>query len=38
MQLAQMLGRQGFHVASVVGGYEAMKKFSKTYFKNPRNM
>ena len=38
MQIAQMLGRQGFQVASVVGGYEAMKKFTKSYFKNRQNM
>jgi len=25
-------------VASVVGGYEAMKKISKNYFKNRENM
>ena len=28
----------GYHVASVVGGYEAMKKISKNYFKNRENM
>lgn len=38
MQMARMLGEQGYHVASVVGGYEAMKKFSKNYFKNRENM
>lgn len=26
MQLARSLGRQGYQVATVVGGYEAMKK------------
>ena len=26
MQLARLLGRQGYQVATVVGGYEAMKK------------
>ena len=34
----RMLGEQGYHVASVVGGYEAMKKISKNYFKNRENM
>ena len=38
MQMARMLGEQGYHVASVVGGYEAMKKISKNYFKNRENM
>ena len=33
-----LLGEQGYHVASVVGGYEAMKKISKNYFKNRENM
>ena len=33
MQLASRLGREGYRVATVVGGYEAMKKFQKTYFK-----
>ena len=27
MQLARMLGRNGYDVGSVVGGYEAMKKY-----------
>lgn len=38
MQMARMLGEQGYHVASVVGGYDAMKKISKNYFKNRENM
>ena len=38
MQMARMLGEQGNHVASVVGGYDAMKKISKNYFKNRENM
>lgn len=38
MQMARMLGEQGYQVASVVGGYESIKKISKNYFKNPRNM
>ena len=38
MQMARMLGEQGYHVASVVGGYEAMKKILKNYFKNRKNM
>lgn len=38
MQMARMLGEQGYYVASVVGGYEAMKKISKNYFKNRENM
>ena len=36
--MARMLGEQGYHVASAVGGYEAMKKISKNYFKNRENM
>ncbi len=36
--MARMLWEQGYHVASVVGGYEAMKKISKNYFKNRENM
>ena len=33
--MARMLGEQGYHVASVVGGYEAMKKnFEKLILKN----
>lgn len=27
MQLARLLGRKGYEVGSVVGGYEAMKKY-----------
>ena len=38
MQLASRLGREGYRVATVVGGYEAMKKFQKTYFKNGGNV
>ena len=38
MQMARMQEEQGYHVASVVGGYEAMKKISKNYFKNRENM
>lgn len=26
MQIARRLGREGYHVATVVGGYEALKK------------
>lgn len=33
MQIARNLGRQGYQTASVVGGYEAMKKFEESYFK-----
>lgn len=29
MQLALTLGKKGYSVATVVGGYEAMKKFGK---------
>lgn len=29
MQLARTLGRSGYHVGSVVGGYEAMKKYKE---------
>lgn len=38
MQIARMLGRQGYQVATVVGGYEALKKVQETYFKNRRNV
>lgn len=38
MQMARMLGERGYMVASVVGGYEAMKKNSKNYFKNRGNV
>lgn len=38
MQLASRMGREGYSVATVVGGYEAMKKFQKTYFKNGGNV
>ena len=38
MQLASRLGREGYSAATVVGGYEAMKKFQKNYFKNDRNV
>lgn len=33
MQMARMLGQEGYQVATVVGGYEAMKKFRKTISK-----
>ena len=38
MQLASRLGREGYSVATVVGGYEAMKKIQKNYFKNGGNV
>ena len=38
MQLARNLGREGYHVATVVGGYEAMKKVQENYFKNGQNV
>jgi thiosulfate sulfurtransferase len=38
MQLARQMGREGYRVATVVGGYEAMKKNQETYFKNGRNV
>lgn len=38
MQIARMLGREGYQVATVVGGYEALKKVQETYFKNRRNV
>lgn len=38
MQLASRLGREGYSVATVVGGYEAMKKVRKNYFKNSRDV
>lgn len=34
MQLARTLGKQGYSVGTVIGGYEAMKKFQESYFKN----
>ena len=30
MQLARYLGRRGYNVATVIGGYETMKKIRKT--------
>jgi thiosulfate sulfurtransferase len=38
MQLARRLGREGYQVATVVGGYQAMKKVQETYFKNDWNV
>ena len=38
MQIARKLGREGYRVATVVGGYEALKKVQETYFKNRRNV
>lgn len=39
MLLARELGRLGYKTGSVVGGYEAMKKyFSENYFKIEENM
>lgn len=38
MQLASRLGREGYLTATVVGGYEAMKKVRKNYFKNPEDV
>ncbi len=41
MQLARRLGMKGYRTASVVGGYEAMKKYqkiTKNYFKNEENV
>jgi thiosulfate sulfurtransferase len=42
MQLARQLGQEGYRTATVVGGYEAMRKLNKkvpeTYFKNGRNV
>ncbi len=34
MQMARMLGKEGYHVATVVGGYEAMKKVNRKTGKN----
>ena len=34
MQLARTLGKMGYSVGTVIGGYEAMKKFQESYFKN----
>lgn len=33
MQLARMLGKEGYKVATVVGGMESMKKVQENYFK-----
>lgn len=38
MQMARKLGHEGYMVATVVGGYEAMKKVQENYFKNRRNV
>lgn len=38
MQMARRLGKEGYQVATVVGGYEAMKKVKENYFKNGRNV
>jgi thiosulfate sulfurtransferase len=38
MQLARRLGQEGYQVATVVGGYQSMKKIQETYFKNGRNV
>jgi thiosulfate sulfurtransferase len=38
MQLARRLGQEGYRVATVVGGYQAMKKNQETYFKNGGNV
>jgi thiosulfate sulfurtransferase len=38
MQLARRLGQEGYRVATVVGGYHAMKKVQETYFKNGWNV
>ena len=34
MQLARTLGKLEYSVGTVVGGYEAMKKVTESYFKN----
>ena len=38
VQLARNLGKEGYQVATVVGGYEAMKKVQENYFKNGQNV
>jgi thiosulfate sulfurtransferase len=38
MQLASRLGNEGYRMASVVGGYEAMKKYAKSPFQNGKNV
>lgn len=43
MQMAKRLGEEGYRVATVIGGYEAMKKVAikkvpENYFKNPWNV
>ena len=32
MQIARTLGKSGYEIATVVGGYEAMKKVKENYF------
>ncbi len=34
MQAARKLGRKGYRVYTVIGGYEAIKKNEENYFKN----
>ncbi|MBR4027892.1 MAG: rhodanese-like domain-containing protein [Lachnospiraceae bacterium] len=34
MQIARTLGKKGYQVGTVVGGYEAIKKFEENYLKN----
>ncbi len=38
MQLARRLGLQGYRVASVVGGYQEIKKVMENYLKKKQNM
>ena len=38
MQLARILGKKGYQVGTVVGGYEAIKKFEENYLKIRKNM
>lgn len=38
MQMAKRLGQEGYRVATVIGGYEAMKKVQENYFKNRWNV
>lgn len=38
MQIARKIGQEGYKIATVVGGYEAMKKVQENYFKFSRNM
>ena len=38
MQAARKLGRKGYRVYTVIGGYEAIKKIQENYFKNKHSV